>query len=184
MQNQDPLHPAVPCNFCKSLMFCPFCTSVLFTPCLSWGMGCLLLASRAFWRWLPWTLAHVLCHIPVTLPQALAVGHWADKCLNDWGKIFAACWEPLLCLYFLIASFISFVGKVTKTFLVTQSMNGEDRMEGPNIQDSVLGGWAHLFLSQPSEWRRSRIICGAEEGAPYDLRGVTCSTTWQQISQE
>lgn len=126
-----PYPQHVHCLFCKRLMFHPsFCTSVFCTLCLRWGVGCIFPAFRPLRQSFLWTPAHILCHIPVILPQTLAVGYWADKCLNDWDMIFATCWEPPLFLYFLICSFISFVGKVRKTFSVTQAVNEENRTAG------------------------------------------------------
>lgn len=100
----------------RALCF-PFLLQIFRTPCLSWASAAFSPASRPLWQWTPWTLAHMLCHIPVILPQTLAVGYWADKCLNDWDMIFATCWEPLLSLYFLICSFISFAEQSEKNVL-------------------------------------------------------------------
>lgn len=142
----------VPCNFCKSFMICPFCKSILFPPCLSWGAGCLPPLPDLLGSNFPWTPAHMLCHIPVILPQALPVGYWADKCLNGWDKIFATCWEPLLSLYFLICCFISFDRK--RSWRHRQWM-GRTKWEGHAIQDPFLRGrQAHLFISSPAEWQR------------------------------
>lgn len=99
-------------------MLCPsFCKSIFWTPRFSWAWAAFSPASRPLWQSTPWTPAHMLGHIPVILPQTLAVGYWADKCLNDWDMIFATCWEPLLSPYFLICSFISFAEQSEKNVL-------------------------------------------------------------------
>ena len=142
-------------DFCHS-----FCNPGFCSLCLRWGVGCLLWAFRPFWQQFLWTPAHILCHIPVILPQALAVAYWADKCLNDWDMIFATCWEPLLSLYFLICSFVSFVGKVRKILGDRGSEWREQNWRGTiNIGLGFPG--ASVEKESACQWRRHRR-CGSD----------------------
>lgn len=141
------------------------------------GVGCLLLCFQHSLAEIPWTPAHILCHIPAILLQTLAVGYWADKCLNDWDTIFATCWEPLLPLYFLICSFISFTEKSEKNvFGDTGTEWGRQNWRDAiyRIPSCIEKKSIYLCLS-PLRVGGNRLYSGVQKGASYVLRRIMCS---------